>query len=186
MISKAKLTWLKEGYAVLAEAGPDKLTIDELCGRLKLTKGSFYHHFKNRKDYILSLLQFWEQDMTLQLIELSQSEESSRGKLDRLTELVTNLSESSLEVNIRAWASHDELVWSYQQRVDTSRMNYVKELCANVYKNSIDSDLLAKIYYTLFIGSQHLFPPLHKKELMLIYKTLSTYISSHNQNNATE
>ncbi|MCH5584058.1 TetR/AcrR family transcriptional regulator [Shimazuella sp. AN120528] len=174
MNSKTKLSWLKEGCAVLAEAGPDELTIDGLCRRLKLTKGSFYHHFKNRKDYIHALLQFWEENMTLKLIDLSQREGSAREQLDRLTELVINLlAESSLEVNIRAWASHDELVYSYQQRVDIERRNSVKVLCDNIYKENIDSDLVAKIYYTLFIGSQHLFPPLNKKELTLIYKNIT-------------
>ena len=50
--------WVREGLTVLAEMGPDGLTIDELCRRLNLTKGSFYHHYANRSMYIKALLEF--------------------------------------------------------------------------------------------------------------------------------
>ncbi|MCH5584189.1 TetR/AcrR family transcriptional regulator [Shimazuella sp. AN120528] len=181
MNNKTKLSWLHEGFAVLEEAGPEQLTIDELCRRLKLTKGSFYHHFKNRQDYIHSLMQLYEEDRTHGIIELSKEGESPRNKLDRLTELVTSLVDSTIEMKIRAWASHDETIHSYQQRVDESRINYVKELCENVYKDRVDAELLAKIYYTLFIGAQHLIPPIKSKELFHIYKTIREYIRNGNK-----
>jgi AcrR family transcriptional regulator len=160
MNSKTKLSWLNEGFTVLEQAEPDQLTIDELCRRLNLTKGSFYHHFKNRQDYIHSLLQLWEEDRTQGVIELSQREESTREKLNRLTELVTKLGDSTLEVKIRAWASHDETIRSYQQRVDESRINYAKQLCTDVYKDSVDGELLAKnllhlIYWFSTINPTH-------------------------------
>ncbi|SHE89555.1 transcriptional regulator, TetR family [Seinonella peptonophila] len=176
MISKTKLLWLNEGINVLKEDGHEKLTIDELSSRLKLTKGSFYHHFKNRQDYILALLQFWEDNSTQQLIHLSQKEETAREKLDRLTELVTNLENGSLEIKIRAWAAHDKIIRSYQQRVDTIRMNYVKDLCSSVYKDRVDTDLLAQIYLMIFIGAQHLIPPINGKDLQQLFMTISQLI----------
>jgi AcrR family transcriptional regulator len=178
---KTKSLWIYEGFAILEEAGPDQLTIDELCRRLKLTKGSFYYHFKNRQDYIRSLLEFWEEDSTQRIINLSQSEESDREKLDRLTELVTKEQNRSLEVKIRSWATHDEKIRLYQQRVDEQRMNYAKKLCATVYKDNVDSNMLAQIYYTILIGSQHLIPPIKGKELMHIFKTISQHITKYSK-----
>ena len=37
--------WIEAGYALLADEGIEALKIDRLCGRLGVTKGSFYWHF---------------------------------------------------------------------------------------------------------------------------------------------
>ena len=41
--------WLEQGLAVLVQAGVEALTIDGMCQRLGVTKGSFYYHFQNRE-----------------------------------------------------------------------------------------------------------------------------------------
>ncbi|MEV0105289.1 helix-turn-helix domain-containing protein [Nocardia sp. NPDC050799] len=40
--------WLQAGYTVLAEEGFRALELDEICRRLGVTKGSFYHHFSDK------------------------------------------------------------------------------------------------------------------------------------------
>jgi AcrR family transcriptional regulator len=43
--------WVQEGFRVLAEDGVKALTLDRLCRRLGVTKGSFYWHFTDMKAY---------------------------------------------------------------------------------------------------------------------------------------
>jgi AcrR family transcriptional regulator len=88
---------VREGLTVLAEMGSDGLTIDELCRRLNLTKGSFYHHYANRSMYIRALLEFWEREMTLRVIEVSQQEGSALQRLRRLTQLSTTFEKECSE-----------------------------------------------------------------------------------------
>ncbi len=162
--------WVREGLTVLAEMGPDGLTIDELCRRLDLTKGSFYHHYANRSMYIRALLEFWEREMTLRVIEVSQQEGSALQQLHRLTQLSTTFEHERVETIIRAWASQDETVRAYQERVDSRRVQYLSELCATILDDPDDGLLLARIFYTMYVGAQHISPPLSGKELQRLYR----------------
>lgn len=49
--------------------GVAKITIDNLCNLLEITKGAFYHHFKNIDGYIDALMAFWVKENTLAFIE---------------------------------------------------------------------------------------------------------------------
>lgn len=162
--------WVREGLTVLAEMGPDGLTIDELCRRLNLTKGSFYHHYANRSMYIRALLEFWEREMTLRVIEVSQQEGSALQQLRRLTQLSTTFEHERVETIIRAWASQDETVRAYQERVDSRRVQYLSELCATILDDPDDGLLLARIFYTMYVGARHISPPLSGKELQNLYR----------------
>lgn len=41
-----KNQWFIVGLDVLGKEGFARITIDNLCGLLQITKGAFYHHFK--------------------------------------------------------------------------------------------------------------------------------------------
>ena len=45
---------MREALLDLASDGMPK-TIDQLVAKLAVTKGSFYHHFADREDFIVSL-----------------------------------------------------------------------------------------------------------------------------------
>ena len=84
-----KKSWLKEGLDVLANLGAEKLTIDTLCIQLGVTKGSFYHHFKNRQNFIESLLAYWEEVNTLAVIKLSEGLGDTREKIKEITSIAS-------------------------------------------------------------------------------------------------
>lgn len=50
------------GLALLARGGAQAVTIARLCARLRVTKGSFYHHFTGRSDFVRKLLHYWERE----------------------------------------------------------------------------------------------------------------------------
>ena len=62
---------LEQGLQQLVEEGVDALTVDSICSLLGVTKGSFYHHFKNRQIFLEALLQFLEETYTSKFIEFS-------------------------------------------------------------------------------------------------------------------
>ncbi len=51
--------WVQEGFRVLAEDGVKSLTLGHLCGRLRVTKGSFYWHFSDMTAYRAALIDTW-------------------------------------------------------------------------------------------------------------------------------
>src|SRR6266446_3188026 len=108
--------WLKEGLVLLEEAGAEALTIESLTNRLGVTKGSFYHHFANYQDFQERLLEFWEEEGTLRIIQWAEQEASPPEKLARVMQ--ASLHPSRLDVALRAWALQDERVRDHQQRID--------------------------------------------------------------------
>ena len=49
--------WIRAGYDIMAEEGLKAMTIDRLCRRLGVTKGSFYWHFTDMKAYRATLVE---------------------------------------------------------------------------------------------------------------------------------
>ena len=57
----------------LTDLGYGGLKLAEVCNRLGVTTGSFYHHFPSWSAYTRELVAFWVQDRTVRLIERSGS-----------------------------------------------------------------------------------------------------------------
>ena len=87
--TKTKLTrkkWLEFSLELLIKEGNTKLRIDNLVRSMGVTKGSFYWHFKNRDDFILSLVKHWIQISILVVVEHMQQIQGDAKK--RLFELM--------------------------------------------------------------------------------------------------
>lgn len=169
MATTTKRRWLEEGLTLLAESGAGALTIERLTNRLGVTKGSFYHHFQHFQDYKEHLLSFYEDERTLQVIERAEQHE---GPLDRLELIIQGtLHESTqLEVSLRAWALQDQLVQSYQQRIDQRRLGYLAELTFQICHDRQRAHRISQLFYSIFVGSQHLLPPVQGDELEALYR----------------
>jgi AcrR family transcriptional regulator len=170
MAQKTKRDWLVEGLRVLGELGATALTIDALTGRLGVTKGSFYHHFQHYHNYKEQLLTFFE-EVTLHIIAQTEQEPTSTRKIARLLELATR-EVPTVEVAVRAWALQDEQVRRYQERIDQRRMDYLTALFAPITGDKARARFLAHLYYALYIGSQHLLPPIQQEAVRQFYREL--------------
>ena len=56
--------WLESALTVLSRKGQAGLRIQGLSAALGVSRGSFYWHFKNRNDFIHSLLEYWYEEYT--------------------------------------------------------------------------------------------------------------------------
>ena len=122
--------WLARALDILALEGQAKLRIDTLCSALGVTKGSFYWHFKDRDDFLRSVVAFWSEKFTDPVItEISQLGGSAR---DRLKALMCTVSEGGFaryDVSIRAWAAQDpDLVAGIVKAADRHRLAFAGSL----------------------------------------------------------
>ncbi|WP_164875645.1 TetR/AcrR family transcriptional regulator [Apibacter sp. HY039] len=169
MKKKNKTDWLLEGLKVLEEKGFNKLTIEELCVRLNLTKGSFYHHFKNIENYVESLMIYWKEENTLSFINKVNTKDNFLDKYYYLKELVANASHKKEQV-IRGWSYSNPIVKFYLQQVDSSRLSFLKELRQIKGESKENTDHAAMLEYATLIGIQQLFPDITKEELQQLQK----------------
>jgi AcrR family transcriptional regulator len=164
--------WLERGLAILVAEGQEVLTIDALCQRFGVTKGSFYHHFKNRQAFLEALLQFWEEKFTTQFIIASLEGETPLEQLARLQAQVISTYGTD-EVVIRAWAQSDPLAREYQERVDQRRLSFLRELLTQVFDDPQIAAVMADLQYAILIGSAQILPALSANDLQAMYHLLS-------------
>jgi AcrR family transcriptional regulator len=179
MAQLSRRRWLAEGFALLEEAGAEALTIESLTNRLGVTKGSFYHHFTNYQDYKKSLLEFWEEDGTLRIIQWAEQGVSSPEKLARV--LQASVHPYRLDVALRAWALQDEEVRVHQQHIDQRRLEYLEALVFATRADRIVAQQLARVLYSLYVGSQHIVPPIQGEDLGALYQLVQQWFAKESQ-----
>ncbi|MEP6987146.1 MAG: TetR/AcrR family transcriptional regulator [Chloroflexota bacterium] len=157
---------------LLKQVGPQGLTIEALCQQLKVTKGSFYHHFEGYEDFKASLLSFYEQEGTLQIIEQVDDLQTPHVKLRKLIDMVIAISTTPLlnsEIAIRAWALQDGSVREVQMRVDQQRLEYLQSLCQEITGDATKANLMAQMLYAILVGSEQMQPALHSVALRALF-----------------
>ncbi|MFP3968287.1 TetR/AcrR family transcriptional regulator [Actinomadura fulvescens] len=166
--------WLDAGLAILAERGAPALTIERLTERLGLTKGSFYHHFKGMGGYRTALLAHFEAESTTRFIELAEADPHAPAlaRLERLLDLVVDKDEHGpeLEVAVRAWAQQDAEARDLQERVDRTRIGYLRDRWQELTGDPDEADRVANLFYMITIGAEHVIPPLAGADLRRLFE----------------
>jgi AcrR family transcriptional regulator len=158
-----KTDWFTEGLNILASDGFAKITIENLCSALKVTKGSFYHHFGNVDGYIDCLMRYWQEKNTVDFIKTADSIADTGVKYDRLREFALLISQKAEQV-IRAWSFSNETVRRYVQQVDGMRMKYLKELSLQIGVDAKEAEMYATMEYGIMIGVQQLQPDISQED----------------------
>jgi len=172
MTRKRKRDWFIASIHILDELGSSGLTIDALTTELRVTKGSFYHHFKNYAHFKVGLLTFFEEEGTLDIITQTEEVENPKEKLRRLMDITVREVERyppKVEVAMRTWALQDSQVRNLMERVDKRRIEYVQSLCHEIVANNKQARLMAEVMYTILVGSEHTLPPLSQTRLRVLF-----------------
>lgn len=153
--ARTKEIWLEEGLKVLEEQGPPALSIDTLTLRIKKTKGAFYHHFKNRGNYLEALMLYYEKKHVVEITDTVDEQTDQAAQLKKLTELAFQIS-SNLELVVRAWALNESVVKAFQDRIDQKRMDHLQQIFRPSCTDSAKAKTLALKTYCIYIGMQQL------------------------------
>ena len=118
--------WIKGAIAILAEHGAERLRVEVLAKRLGVTKGSFYWHFKNRRDLLDAVLEFWKEGRIRDIRKQTQAEPG--GEVDALLHTIEvygsarNRKGISIEAAVRDWARRDAQAIAVVEEVDAERL----------------------------------------------------------------
>src|SRR5271156_6576405 len=104
-----KFDWIEHGLRTLASDGANALKVGPMATQLKVSRGSFYWHFRDIADFRSQVLQCWQERTTEQVI---RNLEAAKAEPDRLKRLMRRafVTKRSLERAIRSWASEDKEV----------------------------------------------------------------------------
>lgn len=148
-IVAARNSYFETGLEILADRGFGGLKLAEVCTRLGVTTGSFYHYFTNWSAYTRELIGYWKRDRTDRLREMFGQEVDPRKRMQLIIRQVLSLPHSA-EAAIRAWSSVDPGVHAVQVEVDRQRYQVCYDYAMEIVKDSRQAEVFADwAVYTL-------------------------------------
>ena len=124
--------WVAAAIDTLAEQGIDCLRIEALARRCGVTKGSFYWHFRDRRDLAEAVLTEWQAG---RLADLNHPDNVTADKAQTLLREIVdryatrrNRRGMAIELAIRDWARRDELAATVVEAVDHARLEGARHL----------------------------------------------------------
>ena len=167
MSPQRKENWIECGLELLGNEGVSAITIERLTQALGVTKGSFYHHFKNIQAFKEALLDAWETDSTVIIRAIETKGDPFRvlkgllGEYEKRSPLP--------EIAIRAWAVTDPLPREYMTRLDALRITFIAKLLGKILGTKKRGEAAALVLYTATVGSLMSHPPLPLGSIKTIY-----------------
>jgi len=153
MASLTANDWALAALKTLGKGGVTAVRVEVLARDLGVTKGSYYHHFKNRRAVLDTALQMWEDVATEQMItQVNASSGDPRARLLRLARatFLESGKAVAIESAIREWAASDTDVAWVVARVDERRLRYVEGLLQEAHISQ--PALRAELFYRTLIG----------------------------------
>ena len=149
---KNRQDWLIAGLQMLSSEGPNGMGIMPISRKLGVTKGSFYWHFKDLKEYQLALIAEWEQSYAQHAIDYMEQMEGDADTKFRFWMTGAVGSDFSLARAIRSWSLSDENVKQVQERVDAQLIDYLAKLLRGIGWEKEESITVAHWTYWAFVG----------------------------------
>jgi AcrR family transcriptional regulator len=148
-----KIDYYKAGLQLLAEGGVGAVTIANVCARLRVTKGSFYHHFESGSAFHAELLAHYEEEYAHRRIEAVDTIPDAMGRLDAILERGVERDHEA-ESAIRAWSRTDPVAAEVIHRVDTARARYLAEFFVTLGIPEEQARVHADIALAIVAGAQ--------------------------------
>jgi AcrR family transcriptional regulator len=73
---------LRAAMKLFAERGYADVSIDEICGRARVTKGALYHHFRDKRDLFRALCEQVEDEWVDEMVEIVSKETDPMRRLE--------------------------------------------------------------------------------------------------------
>lgn len=125
--------WIQGAMDVLAEEGVAGLRVEVLAKRLKVTKGSFYWHFQDRRDLLMAVLAVWKDGRIRDIIKQTRIQHPGE-ELDRIHHVIDVYSAGRnrrgmlIELAVRDWARRDPDAAAIVAEVDDIRLRCARDL----------------------------------------------------------
>jgi AcrR family transcriptional regulator len=140
--------WVKAGLNKLIESGIHAVRVETLAQDLAISKGSFYHHFQNRRELLNAMADHWEDASTKRLIH--QMEQQQFELEDFFLFIFT--SDKMLDSAIYAWFRHDAALQTRITGIEKQRIDYLASLYRRKGMEGTDAVNRARLIYLAYLG----------------------------------
>ncbi|MDT9601019.1 TetR/AcrR family transcriptional regulator [Sphingosinicella rhizophila] len=148
-------TWIDTGRRSLVEEGIGAVKVDRLASRLGVTRGGFYHNFKDREDFLAQLLAHWEETCRFLPDEPPASRPAEAADwfcnvVDRL--IAADGYDPQFDMAVREWARSDQRAAWAVERADRMRLATLQRFFEAVGYNADEAKIRARVFYYHQIG----------------------------------
>lgn len=149
--------WVQTGFRILAEEGIKALTIDRLCRRLGVTKGSFYWQFSDMKAFRSALIDTWAtvRDEDRGFFD-GIAAHPPRQRLSRMLTAMVGPRHWMLERAMREWARSEPAVAVAVRESDQRVVDAVRQAFLDDGFDTEEADMRANATFAAGIGFLHL------------------------------
>lgn len=120
--------WLEAGQSLLRRGGLKALKLRPLAEELRVSTGSFYHHFADFDAYQGHLAQYFAQDQVTDMVEaIQRATDDPVDRIRLLAQTVRRRGMSRLSIAMRAWAESDPRARAAVERHDDLLMAFLTE-----------------------------------------------------------
>ena len=141
--------WLEQAMEVLAREGQAKLRIEALSRQLGVSRGSFYHHFKDREDFVSAIVDHWAETITPRTNpEVTNKDRPPEDRLILMMQLIEQNRLDRFDIAFRSWAAQEPAVAEKVREVDRRRYEFVRSLFAEMGFEGGDLEDRVQIFLT--------------------------------------
>ena len=163
-ISKAE--WLEAALRILAEEGVEAVRVQRMARDLGISKSGFYWHFRDRRDLLMQLLDYWAHEYTLVVtenVELRMLDPKAR--LFRIAELVMEHDLGGFDLSFWAWAADDAEVARRVAGVIRTRLDFVGKAFAELGFEGDELEMRTRLFVCYQPWERTTYPRVSKKRL---------------------
>lgn len=143
--------WIKKGIELFSQGGIDALNVEKMAKILNCTKGSFYHHFKSRENYIDQILEYYYNSRKNMLELMGSLYNSPLEKLSRvLIGVFKNPRGLDFEFQLRKLAETNGKAKIILNNLERERITYVGVLLNNCGVDNTQQR--AEMIYHYYLG----------------------------------
>lgn len=167
----ARDDWLKAALEI-SIIGIDQVKVAPLASELGVTTGSFYWHFKNRRELLEALLDYWEREMTDRPIGTARRFDGAPA--DRIFFIMDSVMSNNLaryDLAIWQWSQSDVLAKETFQRVLEKRFSFATWMFSALGFSDQQAMIRGRMMVVYMMGESTLMPdPIEKRRALLKLK----------------
>ena len=179
----SKSEWLAQALEVLSNEGVQGIRVERLARDLKIAKSGFYWHFRDRRDLLRQVLEYWAYEFTqvvIQYQDLLNSDPISR--LNQISSMIRKHHLTKFEVSIRAWAEHDEMAAKVVAQVYKDRLAYLRETFRELGFKGDELEMRTRLFVCYHAWEMSMFGDESERKLARLQK-LRIKLLTKNQDN---
>jgi len=153
-------SWLKVALELLQNEGINAVTVDAMALKLGITRGSFYHHFKDRNDLSKEMLAYWKEKWTVEICDdIASLGLDGCQSLTALGNLIHHRKAADYGTAIRAWAIHDEQASEIVGQADKIRLDFIRFQFKKIGFKGLDLENRSRLYLYYAMTEPAFFDP---------------------------